>query len=139
VGVSEHWHPTQGGQWLAVSSSEVVTNIARFNLAVNIHIVEGYFSTLKTRLDLPEKISVLHLDGDMYASTYEALEALYPRLSIGGFVVEDDFYNPGFATSQQACDDYLSQHSIEEEIHRIPGEHSFGAYWRKTKEERRGH
>jgi O-methyltransferase/8-demethyl-8-(2,3-dimethoxy-alpha-L-rhamnosyl)tetracenomycin-C 4'-O-methyltransferase len=35
---------------------------------------------------------VLRLDGDMYGSTIESLdENLYPKLSVGGFAIIDDY------------------------------------------------
>jgi hypothetical protein len=36
-------------------------------------------------------VGVKRLDGDLYQSTHEALTALYPKLSPGGFVIVDDF------------------------------------------------
>ena len=38
-----------------------------------------------------ETLSVMRLDGDMYESTWQAIEALYPKLSPGGFCIVDDF------------------------------------------------
>ena len=35
--------------------------------------------------------AVLRLDGDLYESTWQALENLYPFLSPGGYVIIDDF------------------------------------------------
>ena len=34
---------------------------------------------------------MLRLDGDMYASTMDALEPLYDKVSPGGFVIVDDY------------------------------------------------
>jgi O-methyltransferase len=63
----------------------------------------------------------------MYESTIQAIEALYPRLSPGGFLIIDDF---GSHASQagQAVHDYRRAQGITEEI--IPVD-DFGAYWRK--------
>ncbi len=38
-----------------------------------------------------DRLSILRLDGDMYASTMDALEALYDRVSPGGYVIVDDY------------------------------------------------
>jgi hypothetical protein len=35
--------------------------------------------------------SMIRLDGDLYQSTIESLHYLYPLLSVGGYVVVDDF------------------------------------------------
>lgn len=40
---------------------------------------------------LPEAISVLRLDTDFYDSTKAEMEILYPRLSIGGVLIVDDY------------------------------------------------
>ena len=47
----------------------------------------------------------MRLDGDMYESTWQAIDALYPKLSPGGFCIIDDF---GSHQSQagQAVHDY---------------------------------
>ena len=47
----------------------------------------------------------MRLDGDMYESTIQAIEPLYPKLSPGGFCIIDDF---GSHASQagQAVHDY---------------------------------
>lgn len=37
------------------------------------------------------RIAYLRLDGDLYSSTMEALEALYHKVSPGGFVYVDDY------------------------------------------------
>ena len=70
----------------------------------------------------------MRLDGDMYESTIQAIEPLYPKLSPGGFCIIDDF---GSHASQagQAVHDYRAEHGITDEIVQID---EFGAYWRKS-------
>jgi len=41
--------------------------------------------------DEPKAIAVLRIDADLYESTYDALENLYPLVSTGGYVIVDDF------------------------------------------------
>ena len=74
-----------------------------------------------------EALSVMRLDGDMYESTWQAIEALYPKLSPGGFCIVDDF---GSHRSQagKAVHDYRRANGIDEEIVDIDG---FGAFWRR--------
>ena len=69
----------------------------------------------------------MRLDGDMYESTWQAIEVLYPKLSPGGFCIIDDF---GSHQSQagKAVHDYRGANDIDEPIVDIDG---FGAYWRK--------
>lgn len=51
-------------------------------------------------------IAVLRLDGDLYESTRICLEALYPKLSVGGWLIVDDF---GLSGARAACDEYFGQ------------------------------
>ena len=71
-------------------------------------------------------ISVLRLDGDLYESTIEALDALYPRLSVGGFCIVDDYH--AISACRQAVTDYRERHGILAPITEIDGT---GILWRK--------
>lgn len=51
-----------------------------------------------------EGIAVLRLDADLYESTTECLEHLYPLLSPGGFLIVDDY---GLTGARQAVNDYM--------------------------------
>jgi O-methyltransferase len=62
----------------------------------------------------------------MYGSTIDAISALYPGLSSGGYVVIDDYF--ALSPCRQAVDDYRAEHGIVEPIERIDWT---GAYWRK--------
>jgi O-methyltransferase len=75
-----------------------------------------------------EKLAVARLDGDMYESTIQAIEALYPKLSPGGFCIVDD-YGSHASQAGKAIDDYRKAHGITEEIVDVDG---FGAYWRRA-------
>ena len=59
------------------------------------------------------RLALLRLDGDLYASVYEALEALYPRLSIGGYVVIDDWK---LAQARGAVLRYRERYNVTEHI-----------------------
>jgi hypothetical protein len=73
-----------------------------------------------------ERLSILRLDGDMYSSTMQAIEALYPKLSPGGFCIVDDYHLAG---CREAIDDYRSAHGITDEIVAIDWG---GVFWRKS-------
>lgn len=51
-------------------------------------------------------IAVLRLDGDLYESTRVCLNALYPKLSVGGWLIVDDF---GLSGARAAVDEYFSK------------------------------
>jgi O-methyltransferase len=89
-----------------------------------VRFLPGWFKD--TLHDAPiERISVLRLDGDLYESTIQALDGLYPRLSPGGFCIIDDYHLP---YCRQAVADYRDKHGITAEIVDIDGS---GVLWRK--------
>ncbi len=59
---------------------------------------------------IPCAISVLRLDTDWYRSTYHEMEHLFPRLSIGGVLIVDDY--AAYAGAKNAVDDYLKEQKI---------------------------
>lgn len=75
-----------------------------------------------------ERLAVLRLDGDWYDSTKCALEALYPRLSPGGFVEIDDYGMP--LGCRQAVDQYRRNHGIDEPMQWVNHQVVF---WRKPR------
>lgn len=71
-----------------------------------VHYVQGMVEETVPR-EAPERISVLRLDTDWYASTKHELEELYPRLVSGGVLLIDDYgYWQG---SRQAVDEFLDK------------------------------
>jgi O-methyltransferase len=118
--------------WLAISEEEVKRNFERYGLLdEHVHFAKGWFrDTLGT---LPvERISLLRLHGDLYESTVQALEPLYPKISVGGFCVIDDY---GLETCRKAVHDYRSFYDITDPIVNIDGSGSAFAdfcFWRKT-------
>jgi O-methyltransferase len=113
---------------LAVGAGQVRHNFERYGLLDDqVEFLVGWFKDTLPAAPV-ERLSLMRLDGDMYESTIQALEPLYPKLSPGGFCIIDDF---GSHASQagQAVHDYRAQHGITEEIVRID---EFGAYWRKN-------
>ena len=111
---------------LAVSEEQVRANFERYGLLDDrVRFLPGWFKD--TLQDAPiDRISLLRLDGDLYESTIQALDALYPRLSAGGFCIVDD-YHP-IKACEQAVTDYREAHGISAEIVEIDGS---GVLWRK--------
>lgn len=102
---------------LAVSLDQVKSNFARYGLLDDqVAFVEGSFRDSLPSLDAGP-FSLIRLDGDWYESTYVALEALYPRLSPGGFVIVDDFKL--IPPSSQAVVDYRSRNEITATLHDV--------------------
>jgi O-methyltransferase len=111
---------------LGVSQAEVRANFERYDLLdEQVRFLPGWFKD--TLPDAPiDRIAVLRLDADLYESTIQALDALYPRLSPGGFCIIDD-YHP-IKACRQAVTDYRAKHGISAEIVDIDGN---GVLWRK--------
>jgi O-methyltransferase len=59
----------------------------------------------------------------MYQSTVDALKALYHKVSIGGYVIIDDY--GWWPHCKQAIDDFRNKHCLSEEIITIDGDAIF--------------
>jgi O-methyltransferase/8-demethyl-8-(2,3-dimethoxy-alpha-L-rhamnosyl)tetracenomycin-C 4'-O-methyltransferase len=112
---------------LAVSLEQVKSNFDAYGLLDDsVVFIKGYFQ--QTLATLPDKpFALIRLDGDMYESTIIALEALYPKLSVGGYAIIDDYGVLG--PCRQAVTDYRQRHGITSTIHQID---ESGIWWRKT-------
>jgi O-methyltransferase len=113
---------------LAIGVDIVRHNFERYGLLDDqVEFLVGWFKDTLPTAPI-EKLAVMRLDGDMYESTIQAIEALYPKLSPGGFCILDD-YGSHMSQCGRAIHDYRDQHGITEEIVDVDG---FGAYWRKS-------
>jgi O-methyltransferase len=112
---------------LSVGVEQVRHNFERYGLLDDqVRFIVGWFrDTLK---DAPIKdLAVMRLDGDLYESTIQALEPLYPKLAAGGYCIIDDY---GVIDScKEAVNDYRRAHGISDEIVDIDGA---GFFWRKS-------
>lgn len=113
---------------LAVGVEQVRHNFEKYGvLDDGVEFLVGWFKD--TLPDAPiEQLSLMRLDGDMYESTIQALEALYPKLAPGGFCIIDDF-GSHVSQAQQAVHDYRKEQGIAEEIVTID---NYGAFWRRS-------
>jgi len=67
--------------------------------------------------EAPERVAVLRLDTDWYESTKHELVHLYPRLSIGGVLIIDDYgYWEG---ARKAVDEYIGENRLLVLLQRI--------------------
>ena len=113
---------------LAVGVEQVKHNFARYGLLDDqVQFLVGWFKDTLPTAPI-DQLAVMRLDGDLYESTWQAIEALYPKLSPGGFCIVDD-YGDLVNQCQRAIHDYRDAHGITEEIIDVDG---FGAYWRKA-------
>ena len=118
--------PDLYGGVLAVPETEVRANFERYGLLDDqVRFLPGWFKDTLPNAPI-DRIAVLRLDGDLYESTIQALDALYPRLSPGGFCIVDDYL--AVKACKQAVTDYRTKHGITAEIVDIDGT---GVLWRK--------
>ena len=112
---------------LAVSLEQVRENFHRYGLLdEQVVFLKGWFRDTLPKAPI-DTLAVMRLDADLYESTIDALTNLYPKLSVGGFVIIDD-YN-AVAGCNDATDDFRQSLSIKDPLTLIPG---VGAYWRKS-------
>ncbi|MCX4903593.1 TylF/MycF/NovP-related O-methyltransferase [Streptomyces sp. NBC_00878] len=74
--------------------------------ADRVHFVPGLVEET-IPAEAPERISILRLDTDWYASTRHELEHLYPRLVSGGVLLIDDY--GWWQGSRSAVDEFLEK------------------------------
>lgn len=88
-------------------SAELQSDLAKAQLD-NYSIHEGWFSeTLQPYSSGKPKISLIHLDVDLYGSSMECLKGSYELLTPGGLIVIDDYSNPDAPGVKRACDEFL--------------------------------
>ena len=112
---------------LKVSLDEVKNNFKKYDLLDDsVIFVKGFFKTSLKNANI-DKLSILRLDGDMYSSTIEVLEELYDKVSIGGYIIIDD-YGCTAVACKQAVDDFRRKRNITSEIIKIDWG---GVFWKK--------
>jgi O-methyltransferase len=112
---------------LAISLEEVKENFSKYGLLdEQVCFLKGWFKDALPTAPI-EKLAVMRLDGDMYESTMDALKHLYPKLSVGGYVIIDDY---GYIHScRQAVHDFREANQIRDEIKLIDWS---GVYWKRS-------
>ena len=110
-------------------------NEAEKNFQVKVEFLVGYFKD-SLPLAVKEKkfkcFAVIRLDGDLYESTWQSLEYLYPYLNVGGVVIVDDFSS--WEGAFRAVHDFRKKNEIRTPIVQVfhrAGEQSNGVYFRK--------
>ncbi|MCA1452088.1 glycosyltransferase [Bradyrhizobium sp. BRP22] len=111
---------------LSVSLNEVRQNFERYGLLdEQVRFLEGWFKDTLPSAPI-ERLALMRLDGDMYESTIQALDALYVKLSAGGFVIVDDYI---LEPCRKAVEDFRMRHEITAPLEPIDGA---AVFWRKS-------
>ncbi len=115
---------------LAIPMEQVKANFSRYGLLDDqVAFLPGWFRDTLPTAPI-ERLAVLRLDGDLYESTMEALVALYPKVSAGGFVIVDDY---GLPTCRAAIEDFRLAQGITDPIQLIDWT---GAFWQRSTADR---
>lgn len=115
---------------LSVSIETVQNNFRRYGLLdEQVVFLKGWFKDTLPQAPI-ERIAVLRLDGDLYESTIQPLEALYDKVSDNGFIIVDDYHV--VSGCKQAVHDFWAKRNLSPELCEIDG---VGVFWKKTPKE----
>lgn len=113
--------------YLPVSLEQVKANFARFDLLGDrVRFIKGWFGDTLPTAPIG-KIAVLRLDGDYYSSTMAALNALYDKVTNGGYIIIDD-YN-AFISCKTAIAEFCNKRQINPTLQEID---NMAVFWKKT-------
>ncbi len=112
---------------LAVDADTVRANFERYGfLDDQVRFLEGWFRDTLPAAPV-EKLALIRLDGDLYESTMDALQALYPKVSVGGYVIIDDYGNEVLGC-REAVDDFRREHGVTAPIQKVDWT---GVFWQR--------
>ena len=113
---------------LAVSCADVEENFRRHGLLdEQVKFLAGWFKDTLPGAPIG-KLAMARLDGDMYESTLDAIGSLYPKLSVGGYLIVDDYH--AVPACKKAIHDFRRREGISEEVKAIDWT---GVYWRRER------
>lgn len=96
--------------WACCPRDQVEMNLRTTGYPLNrIHFIVGKVEETIPQT-MPDCISVLRLDTDWYESTKHELIHLYPRLSVGGILIIDDYGH--WMGARKAVDEYFAEKDI---------------------------
>ncbi|BDC35178.1 O-methyltransferase [Candidatus Dependentiae bacterium Noda2021] len=113
---------------LAISLEQVRDNFTKYGLLDDqVRFLKGWFKDTLPNAPI-DKIALLRLDGDFYESTMDTLINLYPKLSVGGYIIIDDYV--AMTQCEKAIQDYRRMHNITDKIEEAGWSIR---YWKKSK------
>lgn len=112
---------------LAVTLEQVQANFMKYGLLDDqVKFLQGWFKDTLPSAPI-KSLAILRLDGDIYQSTIESLQFLFDKLSVGGYVIIDDY--GAVSACRQAVTDFRNSRGITDSIQPIDG---IGVYWQKN-------
>ncbi|HWG22316.1 MAG TPA: TylF/MycF/NovP-related O-methyltransferase [Terracidiphilus sp.] len=113
---------------LAASLKEVERNLAAYcALDDKVRFLKGWFRDTLPNAPIGE-LSLIRADGDFYESTRDILDSLYDRLSVGGYVIVDDYGQDSWTYCRRAVDEFRAERDITDPLQRVD---STCVYWRR--------
>jgi O-methyltransferase len=103
-------------RFLSVPLEEVREYFSRLGYDDGVRFVPGFFHDTMPTL-ASRRWSLIRLDGDTYEATKLSLEALYPGLAVGGYLVVDDY--GVIDDCRRAVDEYRAEHGITEPLEEV--------------------
>lgn len=103
--------------WMAAGIDAVRDNFDTYDLlSDNVRFLPGLFAETLPHAPV-EQLAILRIDGDLYESTRDALEALYDRVSDGGYVIVDDY--GCLEPCRLAVDEFVAARGLDVEINQV--------------------
>ena len=99
---------------LAAGLDEVRQNFSAYGqLDDQVRFLKGWFKDTLPTAPIG-KIAVMRLDGDYYESTMDGLVNLYDKLSVGGYVIIDDYGEDRWTYCAKAVEDFRRDRGIKD-------------------------
>jgi hypothetical protein len=113
----------------AAGLEDVQANFAAFGLLdEQVRFLKGWFKDTLPNAPI-ESLAILRLDGDYYESTLDGLRNLYDKLSLGGYVIVDDYGEETWTECRRAVDEFREERKIVGALVRVD---SKCYYWQRT-------
>lgn len=114
----ENYHCVNG-----VTMQQVRLNFEKFNLweENKIKLIKGWIDDnhmkefVNNYLSKNENFALIRMDLDLYHPTKYVLKYLYDRLSIGGYIIFDEYFVPVFG-EKSAVDEFRTMFNVQEKI-----------------------
>lgn len=105
-------HPEQ---FLPMKAGHFATSLdsvkGAFHDIENVHFVKGWIPEVFAQLH-NDRWGFVHIDVDLYSPIKDCLEYFYPRLEIGGVIINDDFGSPLFPGARKAWEEFFSSRGL---------------------------
>ena len=122
---ADEWADFSSIDDLKIDQEQVKSHFDQLRLLDDqVKFLKGWFKDTLHKAPI-QNLALIRLDGDMYESTMDSLQALYPKLSNGGYVIVDDYNLP---PCRNAIHDFFQINHIDPNL--IPID-NWSVYWQK--------